>query len=165
MLAQAQPSILHRSISKGAFGVVRVGVHRRSGEVVACKTIHCQQREIASVKNEMILASEIPPTSVGVVTILYTWCEHGQSPPCFSTPLEDVHLMMPFAPYDFNTAPWPDIPLATRLELFRQLLVGLQNIHAAGIMHSPLLEPQFATLASPKGASPAPTRPSVPRRT
>lgn len=49
--------------------------------LVACKTIHCQQREIASVKNEIILALEIPPTAVCVVPVLYTWCEHGPLPP------------------------------------------------------------------------------------
>lgn len=127
--------MIHRSISKGAFGVVRVGVHRRSGEVVACKTIHCRYRDVALVRNEMVLVSEIPHTAVGVVPLLCTWCEHGHSPPCFGTALEDVHLLMPFARPDFDNAPWSEIALPTRLELFRQVLEGLRNIHSAGIMH------------------------------
>lgn len=43
--------------------------------------------------------------------------------------------MMPYAPYDFSKAPWPDISLPTRLALFHQALEGLRNLHAAGIMH------------------------------
>lgn len=127
--------VLHKTVSKGAFGVVRVGVHRRSGDVVAVKTIHCQRRDVESVKNEIIIASGIPASTAGVVSLLYSWCEHGHNPPCFGTGLEDVHLSMPYAPYDFTTAPWPDTPLITRLAIFRQVLEGLQNLHSLGIMH------------------------------
>lgn len=63
------------------------------------------------------------------------WCEHGQCPPCFSTKREDVHLLMPYAPYDFNNAPWSEILLPTRLALYRQVLEGLKNLHSMGIMH------------------------------
>lgn len=63
--------ILHQTVSRGAFGIVRVGVHRRSGEVVACKTIHCRTRDIASVRSEIILASQskrehllVPPSPI-----------------------------------------------------------------------------------------------------
>ncbi|KAK7740990.1 hypothetical protein SLS53_005053 [Cytospora paraplurivora] len=129
--------IIHQTISKGAFGVVRIGVHRRSGDIVACKTIHCGKRDVAVTRRELMLASSIPPTTVGVVPLLFTWCEHGHSPPCLETTseVEDVHILMPYARYDFNNAPWPEIPMATRLALFRQVLEGLRNLHAAGIMH------------------------------
>ncbi|ROW09239.1 hypothetical protein VPNG_05894 [Cytospora leucostoma] len=129
--------IIHQTISKGAFGVVRIGVHRRSGDIVACKTIHCGKRDVAVTKRELMLASSIPTTTVGVVPLLFTWCEHGHSPPCLQTTseVEDVHLLMPYARYDFNNAPWPEVPMATRLALFRQVLEGLRNLHAAGIMH------------------------------
>ncbi|KUI73475.1 hypothetical protein VM1G_08910 [Cytospora mali] len=127
--------ILHQTVSKGAFGVVRVGISSRSGDVVACKTVYCGQRDITSVKNEITFASMIPASTVGVMPLLYTWCEHGHSPPCFDAEIEAVHLLMPYAPLDFSRAPWPEIPPATRLSLFRQLLEGLRTIHSAGIMH------------------------------
>lgn len=83
--------IIHQTLSKGTFGVVRVGVHIRSGEAVACKTIHCGQRDVTSVKREIILASETA-TTVGVVPLIQAWCEHGNPFPC-NAKLEDVHLL------------------------------------------------------------------------
>lgn len=53
--------ILHRTVSWGAFGVVRVGVHKRTGEVVVCKTITCLTRDIVYVKNEITIASQSKP--------------------------------------------------------------------------------------------------------
>lgn len=50
--------IVHQTVTRGAFGIVRVGVHKRSGKVVACKTIHCRTLDIPSVRGEMILASQ-----------------------------------------------------------------------------------------------------------
>ncbi|ROW01938.1 hypothetical protein VMCG_05629 [Cytospora schulzeri] len=107
--------IIHQTISQGAFGLVR--------------------RNVESVMNEIDLATQLPASTVGVLPLLCTWCEHGDSPPCYSGKLEEVHLLMPYAPYDFHNAPWKDIPLATRLSLFRQVLEGLSNLHSAGIMH------------------------------
>ncbi|KUI67675.1 5'-AMP-activated protein kinase catalytic subunit alpha-1 [Cytospora mali] len=128
--------ITHQTISQGAFGVVRVGVDRRSGDIVGCKTIHCRRyRDVQTVNNEIDIASKVLPHTVGLTPLICSWCEHGQSPPCFQTPLEDVHLLMPYAPFSFDTTAWHEIPLATRLALFHQVLEGLRNLHAAGIMH------------------------------
>lgn len=128
--------IIYQTISRGAFGVVRVGVDRRSGDVVACKTIHCHRRHDAyMVMNEIRIASIIPLSMVGVVHLIGSSCEHGHSPPCFGNVLEDVHLIMPYAPFSFETTAWHEITLATRLKLFRQVLEGLGNLHTAGIMH------------------------------
>ncbi|ROW13915.1 hypothetical protein VPNG_03594 [Cytospora leucostoma] len=126
--------VIHQSISSGAFGVVRVGVHTRSGEVVACKTIHCDRRNIATVRSEIIIASETA-RFVGVVPLIKAWCEHGNALPCRNTKIEDVHLLMPYARYDFGSAPWSEISLSLRLTLFWQVLTGLSNLHSAGIMH------------------------------
>ncbi|KUI71190.1 DNA damage response protein kinase DUN1 [Cytospora mali] len=71
----------------------------------------------------------------GVMPLIKAWCEHGKPFPCLESKIEDVHLLMPFAQYDFQNAPWPKISLPTRLALFRQLLEGLRNLHATGIMH------------------------------
>ncbi|ROW02423.1 hypothetical protein VMCG_06031 [Cytospora schulzeri] len=127
--------IIHHTVSQGAFGVVRVGVDRRSGDIVACKTIHCRQRDVHVVSNEIDIASKVLPNTVGLVSLISSWCEHGQSPPCFQSALEAVHLLMPYAPFSFETTAWHEMPVATRLALFRQVLEGLRNLHSAGIMH------------------------------
>ncbi|ROW13789.1 hypothetical protein VPNG_03642 [Cytospora leucostoma] len=128
--------IIHEVINQGAFGVVRVGVDRRSGDIVACKTIHCRRhRDVQTVKNEIDIASSVLPGTVGLVPLIRSWCGHGQSHPCLQQALEDVHLLMPYAPFSFDTTAWHEVSLATRLGLFRQVLEGLRNLHAAGVMH------------------------------
>ena len=127
--------IIHHTISRGAFGIVRAGIEKRSGDVVACKTIHCGPRDAQVVINEIDIAARIPAQTVGLVRLISSWCEHGHPSPCFQTALEDIHLLMPYAPFTFATAPWQDIDLPTRLVLFRQVLEGLRNLHAMEIMH------------------------------
>lgn len=61
--------------------------------------------------------------------------------------------MMPFALYDFDTGPWPGLSLTTRLELFRQTLQGLQNIHSVGIMHRDI-SPRSSLVFSLRKSSP-----------
>jgi serine/threonine protein kinase len=70
----------------------------------------------------------------GVIPLLAAWCEHGVRPACGESP-EDVFLAMPLAITDFGHAPWPSIPLASRLALLRYTLLGIARIHAAGIIH------------------------------
>lgn len=127
--------MIHHSYSRGGFGVVRVGVHRRTGDAVACKTIHGHRRDTIKLNNEVDIASSIDPDTIGVVHLIGASCEHGCTPPCFQNTLEDVHLVMPFAPYSFQTVAWRTICIATKLAMFRQVLQGLVTLHAAEIMH------------------------------
>ncbi|KAF3768258.1 kinase-like protein [Cryphonectria parasitica EP155] len=106
--------VLHHIISKGAFGVVIAGVDRRSGDPIACKIIYCCDCDSGVVNNEIDIASRIPAQTFA---------------------FETVYLVMPYAPWSFDGMPWQDVPLATRLSLFRQVLEGLRNLHARGIMH------------------------------
>ncbi|PSR80987.1 kinase-like domain-containing protein [Coniella lustricola] len=126
---------IHHTISKGAFGVVRAGIDKISSEVVACKTIHCPRHQVPSVRLEIDIGRQIPKGIIGLVSILGSWCEHYHPLPCEQADPEDVHLLTPFAPFAFATAPWQQINLPTRLALFRQVLEGLRNLHAMGIMH------------------------------
>lgn len=49
-------AIIHQTVANGAFGIVRIGVHRRSGEVVACKTVQCWRSNIPTMRREVVLA-------------------------------------------------------------------------------------------------------------
>jgi hypothetical protein len=127
--------ILHHTVGAGAFGVVMVGVDRWSGDMVACKLIHCRDRNKRMVNNEVLIATRIPLGTVGLVPLLSSWCEHGQSPACFESVYETVYMIMPYAPLSFDTMAWCKVAPAVRLALFHQVLEGLRNLHAMGIMH------------------------------
>ncbi|KKO99893.1 hypothetical protein THAR02_07995 [Trichoderma harzianum] len=128
--------ILHNVIAKGDTCVVRAGVDRKNGKPIACKTIQCSQDNIEAVVNEISIASILAAhASSGLVPLLFKSCGHGYPLPCSRTEVEDMHLVMPYAPFTFETAPWQDIGPSTKLALFRHALEGLKNLHAAGIMH------------------------------
>ncbi|KAK4224511.1 kinase-like domain-containing protein [Podospora fimiseda] len=127
--------VVHRTLSAGAFGLVKSGVDTETGDAVAIKTMHCKTRQAPIVKNELEIAASFPKDTVGIIPILDTWCEHGNSPPCFESPLEDIHFSMPLARCDFEHAPWENIDHHRRMLLFRQTLQGLHAIHSRGIMH------------------------------
>ncbi|KAL7894820.1 kinase-like protein [Trichoderma sp. TUCIM 5745] len=127
--------ILHNVIAKGDTCVVRVGVNRKTGDPMACKTIQCSQDNIDAVLNEINIARLIATHAFnGLVPLLYTSCGHGFEFPC-SQRVEDMHLVMPYAPFTFETAPWQEIRPSDKLALFRNAFEGLKNLHAVGIMH------------------------------
>ncbi|KAF3764034.1 kinase-like protein [Cryphonectria parasitica EP155] len=128
--------IIHRVIGQGAFGQVKVAVDRLTGRVVACKTIQGNKpREIALMENELAIAQGIPARAAGLMRLLRSWCDHNQSVLCFQAETERMHLLMPYTPFTFRTAPWRDMTIVTRLALFSQVLEGLHNLHAMNIMH------------------------------
>ncbi|KAK4071442.1 uncharacterized protein Triagg1_6103 [Trichoderma aggressivum f. europaeum] len=128
--------ILHNVIAKGDTCVVRAGVDRKTGNPIACKTIQCSQDNIETVANEISIASLLSShASSGLIPLLFKSCGHGYPLPCSRTEVEDMHLVMPYAPFTFETAPWQDIRPSLKLALFRHALEGLRNLHAAGIMH------------------------------
>ncbi|KAL6853271.1 kinase-like protein [Trichoderma novae-zelandiae] len=128
--------ILHNVIAKGKDCVVRAGVDRKTGDPIACKTIQCSQGNIKAVANEINIASMIAAhASTGLLSLLAKSCGHGYPLPCSRADFEDMHLVMPYAPFTFETAPWQDIRPSLKLALFRHALEGLKNLHAAGIIH------------------------------
>ncbi|KAL7820732.1 kinase-like protein [Trichoderma gracile] len=128
--------ILHSVIAKGDTCVVRAGVDRKTGDPIACKTIQCSRGSIQAAVNEISIATIIAAhSSRGLVPLLSKSCGHGHPLPCSQAELEDMHLVMPYAPFTFDTAPWQEIGQSVKLALFRHALEGLKNLHAAGIMH------------------------------
>ncbi|KAK4448729.1 kinase-like domain-containing protein [Podospora aff. communis PSN243] len=129
--------ITHKSISAGAFGMVRSAVDCTTGRPVAVKRLTCKgQRESSAVQMEARIAGLFPrddPGS-GVIPLLSAWCEHNSRFPCGRSP-EDVFLAMPLAQTDFGHADWLSIRAETRLALFRDTLVGLRRIHSSNIIH------------------------------
>ncbi|PTB69229.1 kinase-like protein [Trichoderma citrinoviride] len=128
--------ILHNVIAKGDTCVVRAGVDRKTGDPIACKTMQCSRGNIEDAVNEISIASIIAArASGGLVPLLSKSCGHGFPLPCSHAEFEDMHLVMPYAPFTFDTAPWQEIRPPVKLALFRHALEGLKNLHAAGIMH------------------------------
>ncbi|KAK0702207.1 kinase-like domain-containing protein [Lasiosphaeris hirsuta] len=129
--------IMHKSISAGAFGMVRSAIDSTTGDPVAVKRLSCRgRRDSSAVETEVRIARMCASHSArpGVIPLLSVWCEHGARPPCGSAP-EDIFLAMPLARADFGHADWASIPIAARLTLFHDVLAGLGTIHAAGVMH------------------------------
>ncbi|KAL7931189.1 kinase-like protein [Trichoderma chlorosporum] len=128
--------ILHNVIAKGNTCVVRAGVDRKTGNPIACKTIQCSQDNIEAVVNEINIASIfVGDAFSGLIPFLFKSCGHGYLQPCSRTDVEDMHLVMPYARFTFENAPWQDLCSSLKLALFRHTLEGLKNLHAAGIMH------------------------------
>ncbi|KAL7917096.1 kinase-like domain-containing protein, partial [Trichoderma austrokoningii] len=129
-------AILHNVIAKGDTCVVRVGVNRKTGEPIACKTIQCSQDNYEAVLNEVNIAFLVGDHAFsGLVPLLYRSCGHGFEHPCSRRVEEDMHMVMPYAPFTFKTAPWQDIRPSLKLALFHKVCEGLKNLHAVGIMH------------------------------
>ncbi|KAK5655175.1 hypothetical protein OQA88_6074 [Cercophora sp. LCS_1] len=129
--------LIHKSISVGAFGMVRSAVDSATGEPVAVKRVLCKgSAEARAVGDEARIASKFVSDDAdgGIIPVLSTWCEHGAAPPCNDNP-EDIFLAMPLALADFGHTDWRCHPMATRLALFRSTLAGLAKIHGAGVMH------------------------------
>ncbi|OTA07164.1 hypothetical protein A9Z42_0080470 [Trichoderma parareesei] len=128
--------ILHNVIAKGVTSVVRAGVDRKTGNPIACKTIQCSRGDVEAAVNEISIATIIAAhSSRGLVPLLFKSCGHGYPLPCSQAEFEDMHLVMPYAPFTFDTAPWQEISASLKLALFRHTLEGLKNLHATGIMH------------------------------
>jgi hypothetical protein len=62
--------VIHRTISSGAFGIVRSGVHTLTGAAVAIKTIHCKSRDVRSIKNELQIATLLARVCFCLPTLL-----------------------------------------------------------------------------------------------
>ncbi|KAL6893142.1 hypothetical protein HDV57DRAFT_513361 [Trichoderma longibrachiatum] len=98
--------------------------------------MQCGQANIEAVVNEISIASIIAAhASSGLVPLLSKSCGHGYPLPCSRAEIEDMHLVMPYAPFTFDNAPWQDMCPSLKLALFRYALERLKNPHAAGIMH------------------------------
>lgn len=74
--------IQHRTIGHGSFGVVKSGVDMFTGDPLAIKTLNYQRRSATAIKQELEIASLFSSDCVGIVPMLDSWCEHGESPPC-----------------------------------------------------------------------------------
>ncbi|KAK1251670.1 hypothetical protein MKX07_007149 [Trichoderma sp. CBMAI-0711] len=70
----------------------------------------------------------------GVTSVVRAGVDRKTGNPIASE-FEDMHLVMPYAPFTFDTAPWQEISASLKLALFRHTLEGLKNLHATGIMH------------------------------
>lgn len=128
--------LIHHDIGSGAFGLVRIAVDMRSGAILACKTVPGNKPDkLAVIENELNIARSIPAGAAGLMPLLRSWCDHDLSWPCFRRKVETIYLLMPYAPFTFRSAPWHHMSLYTRLVLLRQVLEGLANLHAMGIMH------------------------------
>ncbi|KAL2015844.1 hypothetical protein VTK56DRAFT_4691 [Thermocarpiscus australiensis] len=155
--------IAHRTIAASRLGTVKCGVDASTGDPVALKTLtltgdsenRCRINRLLYMaakflprppsKNKPTLPAPGPP--LGVLPILAIWCEHGQDLTAEFDETEDafrgrcdveveqVHLAMPLARYDFASLPWDRLSYLDRLSLFHDTLSGIGAMHSRGLMH------------------------------
>ena len=75
--------IQHGTIGHGSFGVIKSGVDMFTGDpLLAIETLNYQRRSAAAIKQELEIASLFSSDCIGIVSMLDSWCEPGESPPC-----------------------------------------------------------------------------------
>jgi cell division cycle 2-like len=128
---------LHKTVGRGAFGVVRRASHHSSGETVAIKSPRNDVGHDELLREASLLLSA-GHDNPGVVKLL----EVARGP---TNNADDVHLVMEFVePKDLH-----DVLLERRRRrlpfteveahgLMRQLLDGAERMHASGVVHCDL---------------------------
>ncbi|KAH8165107.1 hypothetical protein CIB48_g3129 [Xylaria polymorpha] len=158
---------VHGEATRRAQESIYYGVHLHSGQPVALKRLSYKPGLETGIRarTELRLAEASCGTSVGIVGMIASWCEHGESPPCWleGEPLlgktrknkEDVYYTMPLARSDFQTmtpTQWRGLEPITCLDYFRQTLSGLGKIHDMGLVHGNI-RPKSLMIISPSKAA------------
>lgn len=147
---------------------VYCGVHLHSGQAVAMKGMAYVAGETdCRVRKELqIAAVSASDGSDGLLSMVTSWCGHGESPPYWGEKerqgaeidgQEDIFYTMPLAVSDFDTLPpaqWCELPHTTRLEYSHQTLSGLGMIHAMGVVHGKV-RPKSLLILRHSGQEPA----------
>ncbi|KAF3768447.1 hypothetical protein M406DRAFT_336913 [Cryphonectria parasitica EP155] len=114
---------VHGEISNRLPESVHYGIQLHSGRPVAVKRIvYKVGRETGRrARAELQVASTSCGTSDGVLGMITSWCEHGESPPCW------IEKEMDWL--------WRKLGDSTRLGYLHQTLSGLNKIHSRGFIH------------------------------
>ncbi|KAH8743540.1 kinase-like domain-containing protein [Diaporthe sp. PMI_573] len=161
---------VHGELSKRPHESVHYGLHLHSGQPVAVKRIvYKAGREAGRRARTELQVASTSGTSDGLLGMITSWCEHGDSPPCWierdglaAGPQqgdEEVFYSMPLAESDFETlisAQWRKLGDDARLAYFHQTLSGLAMIHRRGFIHG-RIRPKALMVISDPGHCP-PTR-------
>lgn len=98
----------------------------------------------------------------GVLGMIESWCEHGQSPPCQLTrglrpkdagDDEDMFFTVPLAEYNVGSMPWHQLAPRKRIRLLHETLEGLGAIHKKGFIHGGI-QPDTLFLLRSQGTEP-----------
>ncbi|KAK1763908.1 kinase-like domain-containing protein [Phialemonium atrogriseum] len=128
--------IIHKTMGHGAFGMVKSGIHARTGQPLAIKLLQWKSGAKGQIDRELEIAKLFRDVEYpGIIPILDAWCEHGCSPPCRRYRSEEIFMSMPLARHDFAHADWSGLNADVRLALFRDTLRGVESLHSRGVMH------------------------------
>ena len=127
-------------LANGAFGAVYIGFDPVTGDLRAIKTWNCKQAAQASqVMQEIEITAALSALGSEGIIRMFGW-RNGLSEEVIRDPPVDYYMVMEVG-NAFHKTKWSDISEATSQEwsrrkvLFRQLLIGLQTIHARDWIH------------------------------
>lgn len=133
---------IFRTVGAGGFGWVSAAIDTVTGDPFAVKeTVIKHRDQINEIRAEFDIGSCIPANSLGLVRSTSMFCEHEHPGPCGQKP-EMVWIVSDLARMDFGSFPthFTRLPKLARLNLLKQLLAGLDTLHALGIMHRDISE-------------------------
>ena len=134
----------------GTFGWITQGLDTKTGDVVAIKEVRIDAKTKAEVIAEVKIGTRFTVRTIqsgkcnvfdkfqnehGLLPTLDTMCEHDHSEICCD--LERFYIIMPLALQDFTGSLWQreEISWSTKLQLLKEPLEGIKNLHAMGILH------------------------------
>ncbi|KAI1271436.1 kinase-like domain-containing protein [Xylaria sp. FL0933] len=141
--------VIHSKVmAAGTFGRVSSGVQASTGKPIAVKIIRSTRTsELSYIQNEIRIAQLLSPHR-NIVPFISVWCSCSAAAgyrPCFNSPLDDYHMIMPLAACALSTFfSYSRVQergrdevneRCLRLRLLRDAMEGLQHMHSHGIMH------------------------------
>jgi len=133
---------IFRTVGAGGFGCVSAAIDIATGDPFAVKeTVIKHRSQVNEIRAEFGIGQCVPEGSEGLVRSTKMFCEHAHPGPCGLMP-ERVWIVSDLARMDFGSFPshFLRLPRRQRLNLLKQLLAGLETLHAQGIMHRDISE-------------------------
>ena len=135
-----QLAVWRNSVGSGAFGTVYVGFDPITGGLRAVKAWSCKKpAQVSEVMQEIDVSIELSALNSEGIIKTYGW-RNGEGEEVQRDPPIDYYLVLEsglalskrkwIAPSTLTSKDWGE-----RKTLFRQLLVGLQTVHAQGWIH------------------------------
>ncbi|KAL8966776.1 MAG: hypothetical protein Q9183_003213 [Haloplaca sp. 2 TL-2023] len=146
------PMMIHGAIGEGSYGMVKAGVHQKTGEPVAGKVLNIGDRQSLMDILPEVEASLMFPGQQGLMQALQVQCElgccyvdakklrtEGRSALWFCKHRRTtICLLYPLAIKDLHGYKWEDADIHFIMRSAHGFLQGLKSLHGAGWIHGDL---------------------------